>query len=75
LSLAEKTVKQAGIVRYVTTVYTLRHSFAAYIFTKRVNIRKMQELIGHKGVETAIIYPHILKLCRVPSKVRLTTAV
>ncbi len=66
-----KAVKQAGIAKHAT-VRTLRRSFAAYILMKKVNIRSMQELIGHKNVEIAIIYPHILRAYRVHPKVHST---
>jgi integron integrase len=53
-------VKKAGIVKHAT-VHTLRHSFATHLIMNGVNIREVQELLGHKSVETTMIYTHVLK--------------
>jgi integron integrase len=51
---------KAGINKRVT-VHTLRHSFATHLLMNGVNIREIQELLGHKNVETTMIYTHVLK--------------
>jgi site-specific recombinase XerD len=51
---------QAGIVKHAT-VHTLRHSFATHLLMKGVNLREIQELLGHKNVETTMIYTHVLR--------------
>jgi integron integrase len=55
-----KAVKEAGIVKHAT-VHTLRHSFATHLLMKGVNIREIQDLLGHKSVETTMIYTHVLR--------------
>ncbi|MDP2157208.1 MAG: integron integrase [Nitrospirota bacterium] len=55
-----KAVKEAGIVKHAT-VHTLRHSFATHLLMKGVNIREIQSLLGHKSVETTMIYTHVLR--------------
>jgi len=55
-----KAVKEAGILKHAT-VHTLRHSFATHLLMKGVNIREIQELLGHKNVETTMIYTHVLR--------------
>ncbi|GBD98211.1 tyrosine recombinase XerD [bacterium BMS3Abin07] len=55
-----KTAGKAGISKHVT-VHTLRHSFATHLLMKGVNIREIQELLGHKNVETTMIYTHVLR--------------
>lgn len=55
-----KAVKKAGIMKHAT-VHTLRHSFATHLLMKGVNIREIQELLGHKNVETTMIYTHVLR--------------
>jgi len=52
--------KKAGIVKHAT-VHTLRHSFATHLLMNGVNIRDVQELLGHKNVETTMIYTHVMR--------------
>jgi integron integrase len=55
-----KAVKKAGIVKHAT-VHTLRHSFATHLLANGVNIREVQNLLGHKNVETTMVYTHVLR--------------
>ncbi len=56
----KKAVRQAGIAKHVT-VHTLRHSFATHLLMSGINIRDVQELLGHKNVETTMIYTHVMR--------------
>jgi integron integrase len=53
-------VKAAGIVKSPVGVHTLRHSFATHLYQSGVDIRTIQELLGHKKLETTMIYVHLL---------------
>lgn len=53
-------VQDAGIVKKAT-VHSLRHSFATHLLMSGVNIREIQELLGHRNVETTMIYTHVVK--------------
>ncbi len=55
-----EAVKKAGIVKHAT-VHTLRHSFATHLLINGVNIREVQNLLGHNHVETTMIYTHVLR--------------
>jgi integron integrase len=62
-SVLQKAVKraavQAGIVKRVGC-HTLRHSFATHMLENGVNIRVLQELLGHADVKTTEIYTHVM---------------
>jgi integron integrase len=55
-----RAVRKAGIVKHAS-VHTLRHSFATHLLMNGVNIREVQDLLGHKHVETTMIYTHVMR--------------
>lgn len=53
-------VVEAGITK-PAHVHTLRHSFATALLLHGVNIREVQQYLGHSSVETTMIYTHVIR--------------
>jgi len=55
-----KAGETAGIVKHFGC-HTFRHSFATHLLEDGYDIRTVQDLLGHKSLNTTMIYTHVMQ--------------
>ena len=56
----KQAVRQTEITKIVSA-HTFRHSFTKHLLQRGTDIRTIPALLGHKDLETTMIYTHVLK--------------
>jgi integrase/recombinase XerD len=57
---AMRAAKQrAGITKRAVSIHTLRHAYATHLLEEGVNLRVIQQHMGHASLETTMVYLHL----------------
>jgi integrase len=51
--------REAGIAKRGVSIHTLRHCYATHLLEAGVNLRVIQQYLGHSSLESTMVYLHL----------------
>lgn len=60
-NIVKKSAIKAGIKKHIS-FHTLRHCFATHLLEKGVNLRLIQQFLGHNSLKTTSVYLHLANI-------------
>ena len=60
-NIVKKNAQKAGIKKQIS-FHTLRHCFATHLLEQGVNLRLIQQFMGHVSLKTTSIYLHLTNI-------------
>ncbi|MGA9293191.1 MAG: tyrosine-type recombinase/integrase [Ignavibacteriaceae bacterium] len=58
-----KSLKETGVNKDAH-IHTLRHSYATHLYEDGIDIRIIQEYLGHQSIKSTMVYTHLSPLLR-----------
>jgi len=61
MNAVRRVYKDSGVYRQGLTIHSLRHTYADTLRKKGYDFSVIQELLGHKSLDTTVKYLHVTK--------------
>lgn len=70
---AYRLARAASGINPGSTTHTLRHSYATHLLEEGVSLRQISAYLGHKSLDTTVIYTHLTAVSEARTQVALNT--
>ena len=67
-----RVVRELGLTK-VVSIHTLRHSYATHLLEAGVNLRLIQQYLGHSSLNTTMVYLHLTTASQEQAIARIET--